>query len=219
MKFIFDRSKEIYKNEGLMSLVKKGLAFLVRYNVTHYYLYQSALINRNEADFAPKIKGCLLKIVSTKGQLDELVGQGFSFPLNRQRTEHRLDEGAILFLIFVDKELASSGWVATTKKAHASLDRFLIKVDYLHRQAYIGGAWSNPEFRRNGFQTYITYKRYAFLSEKGIIIARCLIEKENIASRKAHEKFAPYEQIYARASILRLLGVTIRREYLLKSKN
>ena len=212
MKINLARATEVYQRDGLRALVKEGLAFLNVYRRNQFYLYECPLVHRNESDFIPRIKNFEFKIVSTQEQWDELIEQGRKILAHSNRTARRLGSGAVCFLVFVGQELAASGWVATTRKAQASIFQFPYRIDFSKGEACIESAWTNPKFRRSGLQTYLIYKRQAFLREQGKTLTRSAIAAANMGSRRAHEKFKPRAKIYAKASYLKLLGISFWNE-------
>jgi len=73
---LFTRLKEIYRQEGLVTLFRRIPAFLLYslgFEYDSYYVIERMLEHRNEAYFLPKIKNFTYKIVETTQQLDELI--------------------------------------------------------------------------------------------------------------------------------------------------
>lgn len=207
---------DIYKQEGLIISLRKVLAFLLVYENFACYLYKSTLIRRNESDFTPRIKKFTLKIISEKQQLNELVNDGFDLSLHSAKAKYRLEKGAVACLVFMDKELASMEWVAMNAAAKARIDNYPCKVDFSNKEAYAGGVWTNPKYRGNGLHKYVYYKIYDFLRENGIMTVRSIVEVNNTAAQKSHDKFAPEEKIEAKARYLRIMGLQYWRETALK---
>lgn len=207
---------DIYKQEGLIISLRKLLAFLLVYENFACYLYKSTLVRRNEDDFIPRIKEFNLKIISTKQQLNELVNGGFNLSFHSAKAEYRLEKGAVACLVFVDKELASMEWVAMNAEAKASIDNYPCRVDFSNKEAYAGGVWTNPKYRGNGLHIYVYYKIYDFLRKNGIVTVRSIVEVNNTAAQKSHDKFGPEEKIDAKAHYLRIMGLQFWRENPLK---
>ena len=114
-----------------------------------------------------------------------------------------LDKGAIAFCIFVKGEIAHIGWIALSEEAHKAVDNLPYKVDFSNNEACTGGVETITRYRGEGLMAYGHFKRFEFLTEKGIVVSRNAVAKSNIASQKAHAKFSP--RVYAEASHLRLL--------------
>ncbi|MGD1119760.1 MAG: hypothetical protein ABR886_09765 [Dehalococcoidales bacterium] len=195
-----------------MTSLEKLLAFLLVYENFSCYVFNSTLIIRNENDFTPAINEFTLKIISTKQQLSELVDNGFDLLPHLDKTRHRLGKGAIACLLFVGKELASMEWVAMRAEAKAAIDIYPCKVDFLNKEAYAGGVWTKSKYRGKGLHIYTYYKIYDFLRENGVRTVKSIVEVNNSAAIKSHERFAPEEKIVAKAHYLRVMGLHFWRE-------
>jgi ribosomal protein S18 acetylase RimI-like enzyme len=177
-------------------------------------LYESTLIERNEADFLPRIRNLTFHIVYTAQRLDELVSAGFDLAHSNTETRSMLEQGAVVGLLFVDRELASMEWAATSEQANRAINIYPLKINFSQKEAYASGVWTNPKFRRNGLHIYVYYKVYDHLRNAGIATIRSIVATDNIAAQKAHDRFAPQEKRYARAHYLRILGLQIWKEEL-----
>ena len=125
--WLLRRAKLILQTEGLIPLVRRGLPFVVRRFVRYqtYYLYETDLQGtfreRTEAYVLPKIQNFIFKVVSTKQQADELEAEGLEFRSQAVNANDRLDKGAVAFCFFIERDLASIGWVAMTQEVKDSL--------------------------------------------------------------------------------------------------
>jgi len=209
---LLERAREIFKTEGLLTLVRRGLVFLVAhlFRYENYYLYQHAVGKGDEADFSPRVQNFTLKIVTTTQQADELAAGGFDFGSHHPNERRSLEKGAVAFCLFVDGELAHVGRVATSQEAKNSFDSLPYQVDFCGRQACTGGTWTNPRYRGRGLMTYGFYRRLEFLREHGMKSSRNAVAAGNIASQKVHSKFAP--EVYARARYLQIFGWRLWKE-------
>jgi hypothetical protein len=210
---------DISKKDGLTQLLKKVFALLLVYENFKCYLYKNSLTNKNEVDFLPAVKGFSLKIVSTKQQIDELINDGFDLLTHSIKAKYRLEKGAVACLVFMDKELASMEWVATSTEAKASIDNYPCATDFKNKEAYAGGVWTNPKHRGHGLHTYAYYKIYDFLRETGIDTVKSIVEVNNAAAIKSHDKFAPEEKVYGKACYFRAAGIQFWKESPLKPNN
>ena len=203
---LFTRVKDILRTEGLISLVNRVAAFLIRsfFRYGTFYLYEHTMGNHNEADFMPRMQDFTFKLVSTNQQASELAANGFedfrSRFLNARRS---LDNGAIAFCIFHGLELAHIGWVAMTEKAKSAIDYLPYQVHFSDNQACTGSSVTVPKYRGKGFMTYGFFKRFEYLRKHGITTSRNAVNTSNIISQKAHAKFGPI--IYARARYIKIL--------------
>ena len=207
--WLLTRAKQILQTEGLIALVRRAPVFVVRYFFVYetYYLYEFAtrtVEELDEADFMPKLDSFTLKIVSTNEEADELEKEGLEFRSQVIHARERLDKGAIAFCIFVERELASIGWVATTQEAKDSVNRLPYQVDFSKGEACRGGVWTNPKYRRMGLRVYSFFKRSEFLWKNGTVISRGAIAKGNIVSRGIEAKFGS-NKMYAEARYLKIL--------------
>ena len=157
-----------------------------------------------------------MKIVSTKPQLKNWSNSGFDLSLVSAKAKYRLEKGAIACLVFVGKELASMEWAAMTAEAKASIDSYPCRMDFSNKEAYAGDVWTNPKYRGNGLHLYTYYKIYDFLRENGILTVRSIVEVNNTAAMKSHDRFAPEEKIDAKARYFRIMGLHFWKETPLK---
>jgi hypothetical protein len=200
------RAKDILKTEGLKPLLSRSFKFVRAqfFEYGDFYLYEYRLKERNEADFLPKIPDFTLKIVSSNEEADKLAKAiGSDFRRRFVRARGMLDKGAIAFCIFVKGEIVHIGWVALSEEAHKAVDNLPYRVDFLNHEACTGGTQTIPKYRNKGLMAYGHFKRIEFLREKGIVVSRNAVAKNNIASQKAHAKFSP--RVHAEAKHLRLL--------------
>lgn len=182
------------------------------------YLYENALIKRNETDFLPRIRNFTFHIVTTRQQLEELVSAGFNLSQANKEAWSILEQGAVAGLLFVDRELASMEWAAMSERANRFINIYPLKIDFPQKEAYASGVWTNPKFRQKGLHTYVYYKLYDFLRQCGITTVRSIVATDNVAAQKAHERFAPQEKIYATARYSRILGLQFWSEGMARRK-
>ena len=204
----FDRAKQIYRNEGLVSLLRRGFRFLVYCVFEHrtYYLWGNDVEDvrsSNEADFMPKVDNFTLKIISTNQEADELEAGGLEFRSHVPNGRERLDKGAVAFCIFIGRELANIVWVAMTQQAKDSLNQPPFKVDFSNNESLSAGSWSSPKYRRKGLQVYNNLKRFEYLLDKAVVVDWGALEKGNIGAQKANTEFGG--KIYAEGRHLRIL--------------
>ena len=203
------RAKEILQTEGLIPLVRRGFRFLGRCSFIYgsYYVYetdiQEQLRNSTEADFLPRIEEFTFKIISTNQEADELEAQGFEFRSQSFYSYKALDKGAAALCVFVERELASIGWVAMTQEAKNSLGEPPYNVDFLNNEVCHPDSWTNPKYRGRGLAPYITFKATQFEDERGKVYRRSVTRKDNITSNRAYAKLG--HNIHAEARFLKIL--------------
>jgi RimJ/RimL family protein N-acetyltransferase len=212
LKELLKKAGHILRVEGPVALFKRGAAFLFwrcqrlsRYLFAYHvvYLYEHTMKERREADFLPAIQDYTFKIVASNQQADELADSGFQDLRRHWRNARQgLEAGAMAFCVFIGHELVHVGWTATSYKAKKTFDVLPYRVNFSSNEACTGGTWTWPDYRGKGLMTYIYFKRFQFLWEKGVKTSRNAVEVDNVTSQKVHAKFSP--RIYARARYLRV---------------
>jgi len=192
---VFKTAKEIYRSEGLASLVRWGLASVlgqfIRYKTYYVYLNDGeSFRSMKQDDFMPKISDFTPKVVSSNAEADELESQGFEFRRHADNARKRLDAGATAFCIFVGCQLATIGWFCSTQRAKDILNEPPVKVDFMNGEGWVGGFWTNPEYRQMGLHTYNSIKMIEYWIETGIVLRdRYVIAKKNAPALSADDKF------------------------------
>ena len=215
---LFIRAKDIFQQEGLISLLRRGFTFLAGYLFryeTYCFIEHTMKEVKNEDDFMSIIQGLTAKMVYTHQQADELVADGFDFLDYWTDSRRRyLDKGAIAFCIFVGQELACIAWIAMTQEAKDELDPIPYHVDFSSGEACMAGALTLPKYRGKGLMTYNTAWRHRILKEHGIITARGSMRTNNIVAQNTWRKlgFKPY----AKARKLKLGPWTFWKEITLQ---
>ena len=212
MKSLFTRGRHVYQDEGLGSLLKRGLAFAssLIFQYQTYYLYMEPLEGLrlpNEVDIRPKVDNLTFRIATTNREADELEAEGFEFRSQLFNARERLDKGATAFCIFVGRELVNIGWFALTQQAMHSLGHLPFKVDFCKNEAYMAGLWTNPKYRRMGMHMYGYFKRLEYLQANGILTERYVIAKGNVAAQNvgALRGALPFLGPYAEARYIKML--------------
>jgi hypothetical protein len=202
------RARRVYQTGGLIPLIRQGLRFVSRHLFEYgvYYLaraHTEGIAALDEADFVPKVDDFSLRIVATNEEAEELERQGLEFRSCVRNARARLDSGAIAFCVFVGRELGHIGWVAMAQDAMDSLREPPMRIDFANHEAYRGGIWTNPEYRRLRLQLYGNLARRKFLAEQGTVRMYSLIAKRNVGAQLAVAKVNP--NFYAEARYLRIL--------------
>ena len=199
------RAKYVSRTEGLIPLLRQSFALLAGYFFRYrtYYLYEYAVGQGNEAQFTPRIQDLTLEVIFTNQQADELAARGLDFRLQDGHARQKLDRGAIAFCVFVGRELVHIGWVALTQEAKESLYEPPYKVDFTNGETCVGGVWTNPMYREKGLMAYGYFKRSQFLQQRGKVLTRASVAKNNIVSQKMFAKFN--SRVYAEARYMKIL--------------
>ena len=205
---LFKRAKLILRTEGLTQLVRRGAFFLAERIVRHekYYLYEFAtgiVEGLNEIGSIPKIDNFTLKIVSSNEEADRLEAEGLEFRSQSVNNSKALEKRAVAFCIFVEQELAHTFWVGMTEEAKRSLNEPPYKVDFSKGEAFTGGAWTSPKYRRVGLAQYVGFQARQFLWRSGKGLVRGTVPKVNIASQQSYARLG--RRYYAEARYLKIL--------------
>jgi len=214
------RAKDIYRMEGLISLLRTSFDYVRRrvFEYRSYYLYEIPTGELDEADFLPQIGNFMFKVISSNEEADELAAS-FGFDL-RQRfidAKKRLDKGAIAFCIFVGKEFANIGWVSLSEEAKKTLDPLPLKVDFAANEAYVGAVETSPKYRNNRLMKYGSFKRRQFLRTKGIRLLRSAVAESNTAPKRVNVRLGG--RIYAKARYVKILWWNYWKENPLTQSN
>ena len=190
---LFRSAKGIYQAEGFLPLAKRATAFaaggLFKYE-THY-LYEndgSTYSRRSDADFVPRVDGLTFRMIRTNEEADALEAQGFQFRKYVVDTRSKLNKGAIAFCLFIGHELANIGWLCTTQQAKDSLNEPPANVDFSKNEAWAGGSWTNPKYRRLGLYRYTSLKQVEYWLQRGIVKDKWAVARRNVAPLTAESK-------------------------------
>jgi hypothetical protein len=212
---LINRAKWIYQKEGLLALLKNGLAFLGLYEKSYFYVFRRNIISQREADFKPVIDNMESKIVTSTHELNELVNSGYLFSTDFKDTKRKLGKGAVGILIFINRELAYSGWTALSAKAKTAFNPQNYRGNFSNNEASSGGDKTNLKYRNLGLFTYGAYLKRRYLFEHGIKTNRGIILTDNAPSIKVLKTktgFNENDKVYAKARYLKILGVKFWRE-------
>ena len=199
------RVKYILKTEGLLPFLRRGFPSVTGcfFKYDTYYLSEQILNTRKEAEYEPRVQDFVHKIVSSNQEVDELTTKGFHFCPWYARDRKRLHAGAIALCIFIERELASVLWVALTQQAKDSIQKLPNKVDFSKGEAYAGGTWTSPKYRRMGLTRYNVFKREQLQLENGMVRNRGATLKGNVAGWTAAVDVGM--KAYAEARYLKIL--------------
>lgn len=185
---LFSRSKEIFQREGLLSVIKQVFLFLMKsgigslFSYRIYYIYEKTLNETNKIEFVPKIQNVTLKIIHTPSEVDTLIVEGFDFRSysSLEDLKEGLSKGAILFGVFIERELAHTSWVAMSNTT-AIYDLVFQRMNY-HNAGYIGPCNTNPVYRGLEIYPYVLSQICKFLKKKEKSKALINTSKSNLPS-------------------------------------
>lgn len=205
----------------MIAFIKRAFLFLVRpvfdYQTCYIYIYEKRLNEIDEAKFIPKIQNYTLKIISTPTELEQLIADGFDFSsyLDADELKQRISKKAILFCVFIGKDLAHRSWVALSEEAKRDVDALPYSIDF-ETEALLGGGRTMPKYQGLGLHTYVSAKRFQFVNSNGLK-AKIGVHKNNIPANKTSAKLGA--KIYAEMRYLRFLAWESCREKLVREKS
>jgi len=212
---IFDKMVSVYKAEGLLSLIQRSSGYLLQ-NVISYQTYY--LIKRNIQDIeleplkkVDNVGEVITKSIQSNKQADEIAAEYEDFRPYVTNAHRILDAGGIAFCLYVGKDVACAGWIATTETARRAMTDIPMYVDFDNKEAYLGYTYTVPKYRGKRLAYYRSFLRARFLREMGIITKRYAIRTNNHAAINA-SKFTPSRIVYSRARYLKLMGFKFWKE-------
>jgi hypothetical protein len=214
---LFTGAKTIFKEEGLFSLIKRGLVFIAGYENKTFFLYECKIRKHDKANekiFLPRPKNYCLKIISSSEQIEDLIDEGFdiSYIAGDRRFELK-KPGSLEFLLFVEKELAAIGLIAITAEAKNSFNPQRYKVDFTHGEVCGGAVFTVPGFMAKNLVTFLVYSGCEYLAQTDTKVLKCIIETKNTTMQKIFKKVYSDCQTCTRAHYLKIFGFKIWREH------
>ncbi len=193
------------QKEGLLSFVMEGIRFLRESVFVYkwYYMCELPLNGPMQFEPTPKIQDFVFEIVPTNQRLDELAAQGFDFGIHGIRARDKLDKGALMFCIFIGKELACIHWAATTLEAMDMIFRIPYKVDFLNGGVYIGWSETTPKYKRLGLSQYLIAEKLKLFATMGKTTGKWTVVRSNRASQRLTIKIGG--RIYGKGRYVKIL--------------
>ena len=197
LKNAFDRAGEVLHTEGPLPLARRTVAFAAFLRRRLYWqrdvhLYRHHLIERDRAQYLPRLQSYALHVLETDAQADQLAADGFEdFRQLFLLTARHLSCGAVAFCVYVDGQLAHIGWVATGDEGKACGDPLPYSVAFDDGEACTAGSYTAPAYRGKGLMAYGYYERFEYLRQKGYRFSRNSVEVRNVFSQRANARFSP----------------------------
>ena len=216
---LIKRARYRYRTEGLISLLRRSLVFVVR----SIFVYETYCLNAvdsrgypelDKADYTHKLGKLTSVTVTTNQEAEELEARGFKFFSPIENYGEWLENGAVAFCTFVGTELACISWAATSEKAMRSICSFPIKVNFDRSEAYGGRIVTYPKYRGMGLMKYNSAARLKFFADRGMVRVVGVIDKRNVSSLRGLTKIG--SSTYAEARQLKILGLRFWKEKPLK---
>jgi len=206
---------QIYKDEGLLSVIRRAFAYIF-HNVLSYETYYLTKLpvqyaqakQKRQVDFADEITG---KWIESNKQADEVAKEFEDFRPYAKNARRILDAGGIAACIYVGKELANYSWKAINETAMKTMSHMPTYVDFKNKEFYAGYEYTVPKYRRTGLRYYKLCFEYSILQEMGMEIERSAIRTNNYAALKANSD-RPERLGYARGRSTRFMGLRFWKE-------
>jgi hypothetical protein len=214
---VSSRNKNLAKKPVLAGTIAKALATLRIYNNYEFFIQETDLKHIDTLQQQPQIENFTFKVLNTPKELDELINDGFDIQMNFSKIKRELKKGMVVFLVFIDKELASIGWACMTENSKTTFKGYPFNDD-LDRLACIVGEWTNPKYQNGEISSFITHKRQQLLKEKGFTLERSIVEKgivkelHNMSTQKRFE-FNYKRRTYINVSLPGILGLELWNEH------
>ncbi|MDY6916552.1 MAG: hypothetical protein SVP26_01200 [Chloroflexota bacterium] len=202
------RVRYIRRSEGLLPLLRRASTFLLSRLFEYRVYYLSAAHvddpdSLDEADYMPRIDGCTRRVVRSNEEADRLEAEGFEFRSCAINSRERLDKGAIACCLFIGRELAHIGWAALTPEARDALNEPPVMMDFSQHEAYRGGAWTHPKYRRMRLTLFGLQAGRRMLWDSGVTVVRSAVARRNVPQRTLMGRLTP--SFYAEGRYLRVL--------------
>ncbi len=185
------RFHQIRCEKGLPGLLKASVLYLISpiYERNIFYLYKydlNADCHFNVDKPKANIQDLKFIVVSSNQEADELEKRNLKFRTcptdfnDGLKTYTKwLEEGAIACCTFAGSDFAAIMWIILSQKTQDRIKTIPLKVNYSNHEAFIRGAWVNPEYRGKGLHIYTWSKRDSFLKSRGITTLRTTVDMIN----------------------------------------
>jgi len=204
MRILWEKALYIFKNEGLVALIRKTIPFLIHqpFFYRKYHLRRINLGQIYDLDIPPMPEDYYFHVITSNSQVSELTAEGYIFHPWYPTYRYRLDKGAVVFCVFVGKELGHISWCAMTAEAARILGEPPMKVDFTNNELVTGDYWTSPKYRGKGLATYATRDRRLYLLNKGNFIERSAMAVDNVA---VHRIPRGHSSLYAIGRYMKIL--------------
>lgn len=217
LSFLLRRARRIYETEGPTLLARRALSFVAcRFFVRRSYYIAVNHYRPSSDGSGPEAPPAIDRLTSTavvsNRMADEVEANGFEFRSYPHFVDARraLDSGAAAICIFAGRELAAISWIALSQEAKDAFGDPPVKVDFSDNEAWTGGVWTNPRYRRMGLGAYRFSKMRQFFLDRHIVTSRACVQKGNVAALSGSAKVG--DATYAEGRYLRVLWWTSWRE-------
>jgi GNAT superfamily N-acetyltransferase len=223
MKKLLNKALYRLKIDGAINLAGHIFLFLVspifKYQ-SNFLLYKKTGTEQNEPLL--KAKDSVFKVVTSVVEFDKLrhefsVDNYLDIAEFMEHHDKRLEAGAILFCVFVGKELVCTGWAYIDQKTMSVSNSFKITVDYDNNEAYWGRVYTLPQYRGLGINPSLITGATKYLYTIGVKLLKTSILKDNVSSLRTTEKTG--WSVYGEKYFVRILVWNFSREKIYRNFN
>ncbi|MBT9138945.1 MAG: hypothetical protein DDT31_01525 [Syntrophomonadaceae bacterium] len=208
LSLLFRRGRHVLRRDGVIHFIKRSFLILIGFQYENVYIYENTL---SESQVEPRIQGVTLKIISTSGEIDELMADGFDFSCysDIEVLKKKVSRGAIPFCILYGRDIAHISWVALDGRNNADPVLSASIKDW-QNEASIGPCTTKPRYYGMNLYSYTLSQICKFLRQQNKQVAKITTSKDNIPSRKGITKAG--FKIRGEMRYLRLFHLKFRKE-------
>ena len=217
LKYIYPGIKGVLKHEGVIGLISRGYKYLLHrfFFYEDYYVvvsnYYKDIDKEVEADYLPKVDNHCCRIISTNGEVDELIADGFDLGVYELNLRISMDKGAVGFCHFVCKELAHYTFLTDNPRGKEAVDPRPFSVDYKNGQMVVGRSLTVPKYRRLHLRNYNGYVMRKYRWERGIKSTIYTLQVNNYPALVRAAK-PPDKLIVSRCRLIKILWFKYLKE-------
>jgi hypothetical protein len=209
MPSVSEKIKEHYEEEGIKGVTDSFWNNLKRiFSIYVYFHKKGRMLEWTLTDPIPDVEPPGVDIEIRRLKEDEIPC--FKDIISKRKEElfrNRLKQGKVCLVAWHRGEVVWFGWV-TTGKLSRGLEHepvFDVGLRLQSDEGYLLDAFTRPGYRGMNLHTFMSAKRLETLKEMGATRAFGVAAKQNIASRKAHQKGGCVET--KEVSYINILGI------------
>lgn len=171
MKFahFITRSKAILQKEGFVFLIRNIYLKLINllFDYRCYFIFEQTLENCVRINLSLPSGNRELRIITSNNELDDLIKNNYDFTYldDIEKIRIGLKSGAILFALFINKELAHTSWAALSG-SQSIFDWIFQKLHYSDA-GFIGPCDTLDKYRGLGLYPYTLTHILVYFMESG----------------------------------------------------
>ena len=198
------RAAHLLRTEGPRGLARGVARHLHQLSRRVYWHEHFAIYETNTADYAlglvaPSIDGLEVYILGSESDVQRLMSEGYEDVRRVVRpAARRLQQGAVGFCAFVNREVAHVSWVAFTQEAKLTFDVLPYFVDFEGGEACGGGTLTTEPFRNRGLYRHVRAWRLRYCCEHGSHVLVDATAVNNTPSLRGMNRYNPRMRAFYR---------------------